>query len=507
MIAAVFAVTLMWQPGIGQNGVVNAASQIPPTLPGGMIARGALFTIHGVRLTSPSVGRTTVTVSGVPLKILSQSPKKLDALMAPSAPLGKGALVVTVDGLASKPFPVEVAAFNPGIFTANGQGWGPVRMEGNSQEKPAHPGQTVSLSATGMGGAKEVSVVVGNRTAKGVGVRGPGAGEDRITFQIPPDAPSGCWVPLYLLAAPDRASNVATISIRSGPGRCDPRPVPLWSEKRMIVLALSRTRLKASKPGKPDAVSDEASIAVHAPVKERALTLHDLLPPPGTCITSSGSFQADTDFSLSLSATTVPEGSGLDAGSTLTLVRGVAGHSEARDVVAVLHVRGSYRAHLGLGGGDRRRGIPDLFLDPGAYRLEGDGGKDAGSIRLPFSVPAPFEWLDENEISVIDRNKGVAVHWKNGVDQLMIVAARALDPVTTASGVCLCIARAAASQFTIPATFLKNFPASVDAPGRRFDELILGSLSAKPVTKLDARGLDGGIVFTVYNIRRMVYYR
>src|SRR6202035_4964787 len=75
MIAAVFAVMLMWQPGIGQNGVVNAASQIPPTLPGGTSARGALFTIHGVRLTSPSVGRTTVTVSGMPLKILSQSPK------------------------------------------------------------------------------------------------------------------------------------------------------------------------------------------------------------------------------------------------------------------------------------------------------------------------------------------------------------------------------------------------------------------------------------------------
>jgi uncharacterized protein (TIGR03437 family) len=182
MIPAVLLVTLLWQPGVGQNGVVNAASQIPPTLPGGAIARGALFTIHGVRLTSLTAGRTTVTLFGLPLKIMSHSPKKLEALMAPSAPLGQGALVVTVDGLASKPFPVEVAAFNPGIFTDNGEGWGPVRVDGNSAEKPAHPGQRVSLSATGMGGVREISLVVGNRMAKGLAVRGPREGEDRITF-------------------------------------------------------------------------------------------------------------------------------------------------------------------------------------------------------------------------------------------------------------------------------------------------------------------------------------
>jgi uncharacterized protein (TIGR03437 family) len=506
MIPAVLLVTLLWQPGIGQNGVVNTASQIPPTLPGGAIARGALFTIHGVRLTSPKAG-ATVTLSGFPLKIISQSPRKLEALMATSAPLGKGALVVTVDGMVSKPFPMEVAAFNPGIFTANGAGWGPALIDGKSQEKPARPGQKVSLLTTGIGGANEVSVVVGNRTGKGVAVRGSRAGEDRIIFQIPPDAPSGCWVPLYLLAAPNRASNVATISIRRDSGRCDPGPVRLWSEQRTIGVALSRTRLKASKAGQPDSVSDEASIAVRTPMKERTPNLHDLLPPPGTCITSSGSFQADTDLSLSLSATTVPEGSGLDAGTVLTLVRGAAGWSDARDVVEVFHVRGKYREHLGLGGGDVRRGIPDLFLEPGVYRLEGDGGKDVGPIKVTFSVPAPFEWIDGNDISVITRSKGVTVHWKNAGDQLMMIAARGLDPVTTASGMCLCTARAAAGQFTIPAAFLNNFPVSVDAPGRRFDELILGSLTVKPPTKLEARGLDSGAVFSVYNIRRMVHYR
>ena len=162
----------------------------------------------------------------------------------------------------------------------------------------------------------------------------------------------------------------------------------------------------------------------------------------------------------------------------MTLVRGAAGHAEARDVGAVFNLRGKYRERLGLGGGAVRRGIPGLFLDPGVYRLEGHGGKDVGPINMTFSIPAPFEWIDGDDISVIARSRGVTVHWKNAAsDQLMIIAARGLDPVTTASGVCLCIARAAAGQFTIPAAFLMNFPASVDAPGRRFDELILGSLT------------------------------
>src|SRR5580693_6037679 len=105
MILSVFFV-LLFQPGIGQNGVVNAASQIPPTLPGGAIARGASFNIYGVRLTSAAGTTITLTRPGLtlPVKIKGQQSKKLEALMPPSAPLGQSSLIVTVDGRASKPF-------------------------------------------------------------------------------------------------------------------------------------------------------------------------------------------------------------------------------------------------------------------------------------------------------------------------------------------------------------------------------------------------------------------
>jgi len=306
-----------------------------------------------------------------------------------------------------------------------------------------------------------------------------------------------------LQAGPNRASNVVTISIRQGAGRCDPGPVPVWSTQRMIFVALSRTQMKALRPGKPDPISDEASVGARAPIQDRILLRHDLLPPPGTCTMYTGSYQADTDLSLSLSATAVPEGSGLDAGAHLTLRES---QNEIRDVEGIWNSRGRYRSHLGMKGIESRRPYPGLFLDPGEFHLEGRGGKDVGPFKLAFSIPAPFEWTDRDAISVIVRNKGVTVHWKNATgDQLMVLLARSLDPVTTASGVCICTARATAGQFAIPAAMLANFPSSIDTPRQRLNELIVGSLTAKP-GQLHAKGLDGGVVFTVYNSWRLVEY-
>src|SRR5690348_13049889 len=91
-------------PGIRQNGVVNSASQVPPTLAGGAIARGALFTIFGVRL--GTIGQTTVTVSGAAATVINANPTRAEAVMPQSAPLGSAPLVVTVNGLASKPFAI-----------------------------------------------------------------------------------------------------------------------------------------------------------------------------------------------------------------------------------------------------------------------------------------------------------------------------------------------------------------------------------------------------------------
>ena len=141
-------------PAIAQNGVVNQASQIVPALPGGALAQGALIDIRGVRLASAD-GKTTVTLAHgstfVPVSVLSASLTRIEGLVPPDAPLGLATLVVTVDRHNSAPFPVEIVASNPGIYSLNGQGWGPGDIRENSQQNPAHPGQRVVAAVTGLG--------------------------------------------------------------------------------------------------------------------------------------------------------------------------------------------------------------------------------------------------------------------------------------------------------------------------------------------------------------------
>src|SRR5579883_1649544 len=100
---SILAAALHAQPGIGQNGVVNAASRIPPSLPGGSIGRGAVFLIDGVRL--GSAGHTSVAIvnggRSVPVTVMESLPRRIRALMPADAPIGKSSLIVTVDQKAS----------------------------------------------------------------------------------------------------------------------------------------------------------------------------------------------------------------------------------------------------------------------------------------------------------------------------------------------------------------------------------------------------------------------
>src|SRR6202050_1226777 len=149
-------------PAIGQNGVVNQASQIAPALAGGALARGARIEIRGVRLVS-SDGRVTATLSQgdarIPIAILSAGAKLIAARIPPDGPLGAATVTVMASGGNSAPFPVQVAASNPGLYSRNGQGWGTGRIDDldakgklseNSHANAARPGQHVMLADTGM---------------------------------------------------------------------------------------------------------------------------------------------------------------------------------------------------------------------------------------------------------------------------------------------------------------------------------------------------------------------
>ncbi len=530
-LALAIPAALLGQPGISQNGVVNEASQIPPTLAGGALARGALFNVSGIRLASEgrSEAKLIQGATSVPLTVLQAAPRKLELLMPATAPLGSATLVITVDGRSSRPFPVEIVSSNPGLFSLNQQGWGPGRIENvdaagkpseNSIANPARPGQMISVAGTGMSEAQNIEVVVGARRVQaGTSSRGNRAGEDTLRFAIPADAPRGCWVPVYVMAAAQRASNIVTISIaanssngatskqstsQSGDTQCDPRPVPMSTGKNTVTVVLSRIRTKSLRAERPDAVNDDARVAVRAASRTPVFSRNNLIPPPGTCRNYTSSYDADEEPTTSLSALIVPEGRGLDVGAKLVLSRG----SQTREIEELVERPGDYQARLGLSGFISRQGIPPPFLQPGQFKLRAPGGSGAGPFTTSATIPPPFEWIDRDRISSVDRSVGLTVHWRNNASNaLVVIAAKNVDQLTTAIGACLCTARATGGQFTIPPEILANIPISRGAPGERQDELLVGALVSKPIAPGDLARVGAGVVFSAYGDKRFVDFK
>jgi hypothetical protein len=226
------------------------------------------------------------------------------------------------------------------------------------------------------------------------------------------------------------------------------------------------------------------------------------LPPRGTCATYTSSYETNSSLSNSLVSIVRVEGRGLDAGARLVLSRG----NQSRLISQNWEGQGIYRGHLGTLGYARNRKAPALFLVPGEFTLRGTGGKEIGSFSAPFTVPQPFEWVDREQTKVVERTKGVTVHWKNSApDQLMVIMARNIDQITTAIGMCLCTASSAAGQFSIPPSLLANVPATQDMAGIPYEELVVGSLTPRPGIK--ASGLGGGFGVHVYAVGRFVEYR
>ncbi len=432
-IAAVFCVLTplaAQQPWIAQNGVVNSASRIPTSLAGGDIARGAQFTIFGVRFGTTGHTRVAVVSNGETrdAPIIATTPEQIEARMPETVQPGAASLMVTVDGRASASFPIMIAASNPGLFSLNGLGWGPARRE------IVKPGARLSLRGTGFGGVRHITAVIGGRAVNAA------VSNENIEFTIPTDVPEGCNVPAYVLATPLRASNVVSISIAKS-GACDSGPVPNFDAKTlgMVVLARSVTQLPSG-----DFIEDQATAVFASPGDQPVSSPLLLLPPAGTCTAYTSSLQSDTPLPNSISAALVSllGGRGIDAGPKLEL----RGGSARRDIVRVNQVTGYYQGKLFEAGPHANRRAFKLFLDPGDFSFSAAGGSGIAAFETMFSVRDSFEWTDSSLI--IERSKGLTIHWRDAPrDHFIVMLANNVDQLSTAVGTTVCVAPASSGQF------------------------------------------------------------
>ncbi len=525
-------------PVIYPHQVLNAASYHAPGLPAGSIAQGSIFSIFGTGLgpaqpaqqgsfpltptfqgVSIQVTQKTTVVNAIPLYVANG---QINALMPSNTPLGWVSLRVTFNNVKSNPSPVFIVRDSPGIFTLTGTGLGPAAIQNvvsaterplNSNQASAKPGQVVVLYATGLGPISAPDVnqpPVGNvSTPVEVWVAGIPAtiaysgrspccsGLDEVDFVVPTNAPSGCWVPVYLRTSHSTVSNFTSIAIDPAGGACsDPSnsvASAIVSGGSLGLLSLNRIAIHedVGVNAPVDIINDYVAFtATSNPSGPFGFVPFLSLPPPGACT----SYQGIGDF---LQSGSVPQASvrSLDGGKQLS----IKGPSSQQSVTTVANasVLGSYLPLYS---------IPNrLVLAPGAYTVQTNGGADVPSFSASITVPGALNWSNRDQTTVINRAQPLTLNWSGAPEgqPVVIMGVGSLLPLNS-SAVFVCVARAGATSFVVPPEVLAAMPASPPNPLSTKNVIFLMTSSPTPFS---AQGLSVGLAAGGYIAGKTVTFQ
>jgi uncharacterized protein (TIGR03437 family) len=488
-------------PEIDRGGVVNAATNTPIALADSAIPRGALLTIRGKRFKPFSESASDLAVKLIgpagekALAIMAADPSSVTARLPADAPLGPGSLIVIAEGQRSPPFPVKVVRAQFGIYSINGKGWGPGRIQNvsgaerrpNGVTNAADPGQTLALSGTGLGDANPPAVFVGGRPGKVVAARASRDG-DEILFQVPANAPEGCFIPVQVRNAGPLPSNTVTVAIHKGGGNCrEPEYFPFagWPDSPFGIVAITRT---AQREYGTEPVSDEvAGWFGRLPGLER-LNPYFLLPPPGTCTSEvepwRGGFVPATLISLLASHSLAQA---LRAGDELTINDG----KTLRKVPAFRGMLGVFDRELSDPRGRADRLLH--FVSPTVVHVTGKGGPDVGPFSFALGGPEPFEM--PAGVGPVRKGQALRVEWTDmGAGRIAIVFANFVDEATGSRGMCYCVGTPGATGLTIPASTLAYFPPA--SSGTRIS-LTVAAWPLRPAM-FQAKGLEHTLAISAF---------
>src|ERR1035441_1180263 len=216
-------------PAIAPDGIVNAASRLPASLRGGAIARGARFTIPGVRL-GPDIG-VRGSESEPPAKLADVSVRiaqrdavadaclalvratRIDAWIPDGAPLGDVQLTVTYQGRTSEPYELTLVSSSAGFFSGE---TAPEALPAARRKPEAAPGDTVTLWSTGLP-ETALDLFVGGKPAEAVRATTAACckGVEQVELRVPASAPLGRFVPVQARGPDGRPSNENPIAVHA----------------------------------------------------------------------------------------------------------------------------------------------------------------------------------------------------------------------------------------------------------------------------------------------------
>lgn len=535
-------------PEFSSGSVVNGASFMPVPLPSGKIARGSIFSVFGTDMgptaaaVNPAfplqteIGGVTITVqSAGDTKVYSAIPLyagslQVNAIMPSDVPLGPATLIVYYAGGTIRPnsTPVDIVIVESslGLFTIAGSGTGPAVINNfvapgneplNSLLESAQPRQIVTAWATGLGPVDApdnmpappgslpvaVEVFVGGKQSPNVAYSGRSpccSGLDQIVFEVPPDAPTGCYVPLAVRVAGQIVSNSATMSISEAGGVCaDPlntlTQAPAFGSSFFTLgaVGLQKTTLTDTASAQT-AVTDQIT-GLFGTVRTPRWFFESTvsLPALGSCI----SYQF-RNRSGGLTATVAPSPP-LDPGMELSVTGGQGTSAIARIFT------GSYRVLRGPLNGTTP------VLSAGTGTVSGTGGGNVGAFAASVAVSGGPSW-NHAGLAAINRSQGMQIQWTSvppGTDHVRImgISESSLDSSNNTNGVFLCTVSPDSTSFFVPAEALANMPVSATAGGAIGGAIYVGASPEQSNPTFAATGIDIGITDSVSYVGRLIEFR
>jgi uncharacterized protein (TIGR03437 family) len=542
VLLAVLVPGLFAQPTIYYRSIVNAASLAPAGLPAGGIARGSIFTIQGANLGPAVKVEATafpldITLAGVSVRIsqggttvnalpLAVSANTVTAVMPSNAPLGLTSVRVVFNGPMSNPERVRIVDVSPGLFSVAGTGSGPGviynyiddnTQPANTAQVTALPSQTVIVEATGLGAiatpdnqpplsgspSTAVEVTVGGMPAKVLasGRKSCCAGRDTISFQLPDNVPTGCWVPVYVRSG-GVTSNAVTMTIDAQGAPCSEPSNPVAAaflaggNAGVVRLLRSSTRMDVDVQAPLESANDFFHFDLSQTVGgDYAFGPTFSQPPAGSCTIFFAAGNLLKSDSIPAPPSVVR---GLDAGPPFTLSGPGAPRMLAPATGEHTVLLGSFAPFA--------PGLPNqLSLAPGAYTISAPGGADVGPFSATVTLPAPFTWTSRNTLNTISRAQPLTLAWTGlPPGASMAIRGSSVDRPSNSSAGFYCIAPPDATSFTVPAAVISAL--SPSRPGVLQSQAAIYLITAIPANgaPFTANGLDAAVAIAGHMIGKTV---
>ncbi len=428
------------QPGFDFNHITIAnAAGGPGISPGSLVALGqGIISDHSRLRIEFGTGDLGFTA---PVLDNPAYPPGLWTVVPEGLPVGPASVVLITDGVRGPMAIFDVVARAPGLFAANytsfGPGFGPALAQNYTRSavapvaftNPVVLGQDVTLWATGLGDTTTADVtieVAGEPVPATFAAHHEIAGLDQVNFRVPPDAFTGCYVPVAIRTGEVR-SNLLTLAVNPTPGAC------------AHPLGLSYGDLRAldagqSLPVGEVAIQSKAHPAI-ASEAEAALAQFEFREP-ARIFQLAGFQMPDQQYFACPIQDRTP----------------LIGYSPHRIDVGQVTLFGPEGRRLAIRGDtETARGEHPFFI-AGPWQVSAAGGADAPAFQEPFALPPPVHWTDADAYATLDRADGSTVTWD---PQGYTPADIATITLAIGGSSIACRAHAADGRFHIPANLIE----------------------------------------------------